>query len=57
MQRFRLFTAKVTGKPSYVHDMVLPGMLHGRVVRPPSYDARLLSIDDEAGLRALLEQA
>jgi CO/xanthine dehydrogenase Mo-binding subunit len=45
--------AKVTGKPSYVHDMVLPGMLHGRVVRPPSYDARLLSIDDEAGLRAM----
>ncbi len=26
--------AKFAGKPSYVQDMVLPGMLHGRVVRP-----------------------
>ena len=45
--------AKVTGRPSYVHDMMLPGMLHARVVRPPSYDARLVSIDDEAAVRAL----
>src|SRR5207253_9887593 len=27
--------AKIAGRPSYVHDMVLPGMLHARVVRPP----------------------
>ena len=27
--------AKATGEPVYVHDMRLPGMLHGRVVRPP----------------------
>lgn len=27
--------AKVTGKSSYVHDLRLPGMLHGRVLRPP----------------------
>ena len=26
---------KLAGRPSYVQDMVLPGMLHGRVVRPP----------------------
>jgi CO/xanthine dehydrogenase Mo-binding subunit len=26
--------AKVAGKPSYLHDMTLPGMLFGRVVRP-----------------------
>ncbi|MBC7780980.1 MAG: xanthine dehydrogenase family protein molybdopterin-binding subunit, partial [Proteobacteria bacterium] len=45
--------AKVTGVPSYVHDMALPGMLHARVVRPPSYDARLLSIDDEAAVAAM----
>jgi len=45
--------AKVTGRPSYVHDMVLPGMLHARVVRPPSYEARLVSIDDEAAVRAM----
>jgi len=28
-----------------VHDLRLPGMLHARVVRPPSYGAKLLSID------------
>ncbi|USU19123.1 xanthine dehydrogenase family protein molybdopterin-binding subunit [Paraburkholderia fungorum] len=33
---------KVTGGPSYVQDMLLPGMLHARVVMPPVYDARLL---------------
>lgn len=27
--------AKATGEPVYVHDMRIPGMLHGRVVRPP----------------------
>jgi nicotinate dehydrogenase subunit B len=27
--------AKATGKLVYVHDMRVPGMLHGRVVRPP----------------------
>ncbi len=27
--------AKIAGKPSYVQDMTLPGMLFGRVVRPP----------------------
>jgi nicotinate dehydrogenase subunit B len=36
---------KVTGGVSYVHDLRLPGMVHARVVRPPSYDARLQSID------------
>ena len=37
--------AKVTGGAAYVHDMRLPGMLHARVVRPPSYGARLTSLD------------
>jgi len=27
--------AKATGKGNFVHDVRLPGMLHGRVVRPP----------------------
>jgi nicotinate dehydrogenase subunit B len=27
--------AKATGEPIFVHDMRVPGMLHGRVVRPP----------------------
>ncbi|HEU4924669.1 MAG TPA: molybdopterin cofactor-binding domain-containing protein, partial [Burkholderiales bacterium] len=26
---------KFAGRPSYVQDMMLPGMLHGRVIRPP----------------------
>ena len=32
---------KVTGKAMYVQDMRLPGMVHGRVVRPPRYGATL----------------
>ena len=36
---------KVTGGPAYVQDMRLPGMLHARVVRPPSYGAQLLEVD------------
>ncbi len=27
--------AKLAGEPVFVHDMRMPGMLHGRVVRPP----------------------
>lgn len=37
--------AKVTGVPSYVQDMELPGMLHGRVARPPGPGARLAALD------------
>lgn len=37
--------AKVTGGAAYVQDMRLPGMLHGRVVRPPSPGATLERID------------
>ncbi len=37
--------AKVTGKPSYVQDMELPGMLHGRIARPPGPGARLVALD------------
>lgn len=44
--------SKVTGAPSYVQDLELPGMLHGRVLRPPSYGARLVELD-EPELRAL----
>ena len=40
--------AKVTGGPAYVQDIRLPGMLHGRVVRPPRYGARLDNVDDAA---------
>jgi len=44
--------AKVSGKAIYVHDLDLPGMLHGRIARPPSYEARLAGVD-EAEVRAL----
>lgn len=36
---------KVAGRPRYVHDLRLPGQLYGRVVRPPSPGARLVSVD------------
>jgi nicotinate dehydrogenase subunit B len=37
---------KVTGRPRFLHDLVLPGMLYGRVVRPPAVVAELLSTGD-----------
>jgi CO/xanthine dehydrogenase Mo-binding subunit len=40
--------AKATGTPRFVQDLELPGMLFGRVVRPPSYDAQLTSFDADA---------
>ncbi|MDP2241341.1 MAG: molybdopterin-dependent oxidoreductase [Burkholderiales bacterium] len=36
---------KITGKPSYVQDMELPDMLHGRIARPPGPGARLAALD------------
>jgi CO/xanthine dehydrogenase Mo-binding subunit len=39
--------AKVTGGAAYVHDLRLPDMLHARVVRPPSYGARLTAVEVE----------
>jgi CO/xanthine dehydrogenase Mo-binding subunit len=36
---------KVIGSDVYVHDLELPGMLHGRVLRPPSYRATLVEFD------------
>jgi nicotinate dehydrogenase subunit B len=36
---------KLTGAPAYVQDMRPPGLLHARVVRQPSYGARLRSVD------------
>jgi nicotinate dehydrogenase subunit B len=40
--------AKVTGGAAYIQDMRLPGILHARVVRPPSSGATLLSADTTA---------
>ncbi len=36
---------KFTGRHTYVHDFTLPGMLHGRPLRPPAVAARLLEVD------------
>ncbi len=36
---------KLAGRPSYVHDRVLPGMLHGRVVRPAFGFRKLLTVE------------
>ena len=36
--------AKVTGA-AFIQDLELPDMLHGRVVRPPSFKAKLLHVD------------
>src|SRR5262249_51764068 len=40
--------AKVTGGVAFVQDMRLPGMLHGRVIRPPRYGSKLHSVDEAA---------
>jgi CO/xanthine dehydrogenase Mo-binding subunit len=44
--------AKVTGGQAYVQDLRLPGMVHGRIVRPPRYGSKLDSVD-EAAAKAL----
>ena len=41
----------VTGATRYVQDMILPGMLYGRVVRPRSPGARLESVDESRARR------
>jgi len=40
--------AKVTGRHVFVHDFSLPGMVHGRVIRPPAVGATLLSVDESS---------
>jgi nicotinate dehydrogenase subunit B len=37
--------AKVSGAAAYVQDLRLPGMVHGRIVRPPSPGAALAAVD------------
>jgi CO/xanthine dehydrogenase Mo-binding subunit len=38
--------AKVCGQTTYVHDLELPDMVHGRVLRPPHPSARLVSFNE-----------
>jgi CO/xanthine dehydrogenase Mo-binding subunit len=39
---------KVTGEFTYMQDFRIPGMLHGRVVRPPDMGATLQSVDEDS---------
>jgi nicotinate dehydrogenase subunit B len=40
--------AKSTGRHLYVQNLLLPGMLHGRVIRPPAVGATLQSVDESS---------
>lgn len=39
---------KVAGQPAFIQDFRLPGMLHARLVRPPSVGAELISLDESS---------
>jgi nicotinate dehydrogenase subunit B len=40
--------AMATGQFEYVHNVHVPGMLHGRVVRPPRLGATLVDVDESS---------
>ena len=40
--------AKITGHHRYLQDLVLPNMLHARVIRPPAFGAALVSVDESS---------
>ena len=44
--------ARVTGQAKYSQDIVVEGMLYGKVLRPPSYGASLRQIDTSGAERA-----
>ncbi len=37
---------KCTGTNVFIQDFSLPGMLHGRAIRPPAFGAKLLTVDE-----------
>ncbi len=41
-------TAKITGGAAYLQDMMVPGMLHGRVVRPAGVGATVQTLDESS---------
>src|SRR5258706_4128784 len=45
---------KCTGRHTYVQDFTLPGLVHGRVIRPPALGATLVSVD-ESSLRGIFD--
>src|SRR5204863_1046315 len=44
---------KISGSYRYIADLRVPGMLHGRVIRPPEAGAKLVRVDLEAKLPGL----
>ena len=36
---------KVTGKAKYAADIILPGMLYAKILRPPTHGSKLVSVD------------
>ena len=40
--------ALATGRYEFVHNVRVPGMLHGRVVRPPAIGANLIRVDESS---------
>jgi CO/xanthine dehydrogenase Mo-binding subunit len=46
---------KVRGEYRYVADLVVPGMLHARVVRPPEAHAQLVRVDESQRLPGLVK--
>jgi nicotinate dehydrogenase subunit B len=40
--------AKFSGQQSFIQDLLVPDMLHARLVRPPSSTARLVSLDENS---------
>ena len=39
---------KITGQFTYIQDFKMPGMLHGRVIRPPAVGGSLQSVDESS---------
>ena len=39
---------KATGQFEYVHNIRLPAMIHGKVVRPPAVGAKVISVDESS---------
>ena len=39
---------KVTGAHTYMQDLRIPGMLHGRPIRPPAFGAKLIALDESS---------
>ena len=53
---------KVTGRARYGDDMIVPGMLHGKILRSPHAHAKILSVDSSRaealdGVKAVVTSA